>query len=168
MHIYFIERVDPLKDLIFRVAAIIQSRKRKKRSPDWCRNQMERVKELFTFSIATRRLLGIPLVFLVFYYILQINYQFDDAMHILCPSSKFVQLVRPTEAPAVPMAPLTRGGNSSSTESPAKRNASSCRKFAKMSLENLNANYGTITKLITFLLGFYVSNIINRWWNKVI
>ena len=36
-----------------------------------------------------------------------------------------------------------------------------------MSLENLNANYGTITKLITFLLGFYVSNIINRWWNKV-
>ena len=145
-----------MTNLIYRVAAIIQSRKRKKRSPDWCRNQMERVKELFTFSIATRRLLGIPLVFLVFYYILQINYQFDDAMHILCPSSKFVQLVRPTE------------GNSSSTESPAKRNASSCRKFAKMSLENLNANYGTITKLITFLLGFYVSNIINRWWNKVV
>ena len=100
---------------------------------------MQRTKELFSCSLVTRRILGIPLIFLVFYYIGQINYQYDDPMGIMCPSARFLPLT-PKE---------------------------SCRKFAKTVLEDNNANYATITKLITFLLGFYVSNIINRWWNKV-
>ena len=125
---------------------------------------MARVKELFTFSLVTRRILGIPLGFLVVYYIGQINYQFDDPMHIMCPSAKFL----PPTPTAATAAPSTTGAASRGVESEAQKNASeSCRKFAKRILEDNNANYATITKLITFLLGFYVSNIINRWWNKV-
>jgi len=66
-------------------------------------------------------------------------------------------------------APAATGAANTGVESVATKNArkKSCRKFAKTVLEDNNANYATITKLITFLLGFYVSNIINRWWNKV-
>ena len=151
---------------------------------------MQRTKELFSFSLVTRRILGIPLIFLVFYYIGQINYQYDDPMGIMCPNPNFLP---PTAAPAATAtgagatatgakatrvgAKATRatatgaaatGAASTGVESAAtKKTAESCRKFAKTVLEDNNANYATITKLITFLLGFYVSNIINRWWNKV-
>merc|ERR550519_499877 len=66
-------------------------------------------------------------------------------------------------------APAATGAANTGVESVATKNArkKSCRKFAKTVLEDNNANYATITKLITFLLGFYVSNIINRWWNMV-
>ena len=156
---------------------------------------MQRTKELFSFSLVTRRILGIPLIFLVFYYIGQINYQYDDPMGIMCPNPNFLP---PTAAPAAKAtgagatatgakatgaratgaratgatvtAPAATGAANTGVESVATKNArkKSCRKFAKTVLEDNNANYATITKLITFLLGFYVSNIINRWWNKVV
>ena len=121
------------KDPIARIAAIIQSRKRKKKQTNVCLKQMHRVKELFKFSLVTRRLLGIPLLFLFFYYIVQILYQLD--IYPLC------------------------GGKNTSAES--------CRSWTKKVLTDNASHYPVITKLITFLLGFYVSNIINRWWNKI-
>ena len=112
---------------------------------------MERLKELFKCSIVARRILGIPLLFLVFYYIVQVNYQLDDWMHVMCPRA----LARP----------LAAAGNG--TETGKKTAEETCRDWMKMTFDENNKNYATITKLITFLLGFYVSRIINQWWNKV-
>jgi len=138
-----------------RIAAIIQSRKRKKRKADWWKNQWDRVKELFTFSLVARRLLGIPLIFLFFYYLVQINYQFDYH-YLMCPAKSVTARV------------ANRQSSGSSTGSGSNMtHTKTCREWAKAVLKDTAANYGTITKLITFLLGFYVSNIINRWWNKV-
>merc|ERR1719339_728566 len=92
----------------------------------------------------------------------------------MCPNPNFLP---PTAAPAATgtgtgataTGVAATGAANTGVESVATKNArkKSCRKFAKTVLEDNNANYATITKLITFLLGFYVSNIINRWWNKV-
>ena len=113
---------------------------------------MERLKELFKCSIVARRIFGIPLLFLVFYYIVQVNYQLDDCMlHVMCPRA----LARP----------LAAAGNGTGTGK--KTAEETCRDWMKMTFDENNKNYATITKLITFLLGFYVSRIINQWWNKV-
>ena len=96
----------------------------------------EQLKELFSFTAVTRSLLGIPLLFLLAYYLLQINYQLD--MDIMCLGSK------------------------------SKLNASeSCRSWTKKMFKENSSSYDMVTKLITFILGFYVTNIINRWWTKL-
>jgi len=60
------------------------------------------------------------------------------------------------------------GGNASSaTPAPVDGGNPKCREWMKKTFDENSLNYSTITKLITFLLGFYVSNIINRWWHKV-
>ena len=95
--------------------------------------------------VITRRLLGVPALFLFFYYVVQVNYQLDDTIGFMCP-----------------------GGNASSaTPAPVDGGNPKCREWMKKTFDENSLNYSTITKLITFLLGFYVTNIINRWWHKV-
>ena len=89
--------------------------------------------------VITRRLLGVPALFLFFYYLVQVNYQLDDTIGFMCP-----------------------GGNASSaTPAPVDGGNPKCREWMKKTFDENSLNYSTITKLITFLLGFYVTNIIN-------
>ena len=87
------------------------------------------------------RVFVFPMMFLVCYYIIQLLYQFD--VKVWC---------------SVKHAPLNL------TE---KFKIEACRKATKLSFEDWGKEGGSYVSLITFLLGFYVSNVVSRWNQQV-
>ena len=114
------------------------------RKKDFCGRLVSRFHDLSYISGVAKRIFPLPLLFLVAYYFIQINYQFDT--HLFCP-----ELELSTLTPEI--AQLT------STER--------CHRRFKDTFEKWRKDYVWFTKLLTFLLGFYVSNITRRWWAKV-
>jgi len=78
------------------------------------------------------------LLFLVLYYIIQIAYQFD----LFCPNGKRIE---------------THLANQSDA----------CTIRTQAYINHWDLYEKDFTKLITFLLGFYVSTIAKRWWDQV-
>ena len=49
---------------------------------------------------------------------------------------------------------------------PELKNVEACRKRCSAYFKQWNENSSLFLKLFTFLIGFYVSNIVSRWWVK--
>ena len=125
------------------VAKILQKRRRKDKKSNGCGRFWSRVKDHFRFGTTVRRIFIFPIFFLIGYYTIQVLYQLD--MPQLCPN--FAKQM----------------GESKSSKEAAK----ACRKQTESSFKRWNENSSLFLKLFTFLIGFYVSNIVSRWWAKV-
>ena len=110
-----------------------------------------------------------PFIFLVLYYVLQWNYQNDKGF--LCPNGIWNkdQCKRPntTSSENNTSSPnsksllgfLPRGHTNDHTKC--------CREWTKQKYSEWGDRAVTLSSLLTFLLGFYVSRIVACWWNQV-
>ena len=133
------------------VAKILQKRRKKDKKSDWFGRFWSRVKENFKFSSTIRRIFVYPIIFLIGYYIIQIFYQLD--LPLLCPSD-ITDMAKPTR-----LVPLNPKNDSEKIKT--------CRSRIEASFNQWNEHSSLFLKLFTFLIGFYVSNIVSRWWCKV-
>ena len=125
------------------IAKILQKRRKKFKKTDFCGRVRSRVKENFRFDSTIRRISIFPIIFLTGYYTIQISYQLDLPM--LCPSD-LLDITNPkglTELDKI-----------------------ECRLHTEASFKQWNQNSSLFLKLFTFLIGFYVSNIVSRYWDK--
>ena len=106
-----------------------------------------------------RRILVMPLVGLVFYYVIQVCYQKD--WMIMCPVSIFKSL------------DVSNNKNVSNDDRAEieLRIAKDCRRTTQERFKRWNDHFIFLTRLLTFLLGFYISSIVSRWntqvgWNQ--
>jgi hypothetical protein len=130
------------------VAKITKRRKEAKKHKKAFGQTIQRLKDLFTASGVEYRILKFPIIFLVFFYILQIDYQYDSTFSLLCPD----QWITPANQTPADVQAL----------------AKSCHIGIKDKFTRWQAKTKLITSLLTFLLGFYVSDITRRWWVKVV
>ena len=131
------------------VAKILQKQRRKDKKSNGCGRFWSRVKDHFRFGSTVRRIFIFPIFFLIGYYTIQVLYQLD--MPQLCPNHIHLNFN------------VKKAGG----EKSAKEAAKACRKQTESSFKRWNENSSLFLKLFTFLIGFYVSNIVSRWWAKV-
>jgi len=105
------------------------------------------LKQLFSLKTLKVNIIGqtwhFLLTFVVLYYIIQVAYQFD----LLCRTSE--RKVRESSTQMNSSAPDT------------------CTKRVMSYFAKWDENEKIMTRIITFLLGFYVSAIAKRWWDQV-
>eukprot|EP00092_Neocalanus_flemingeri_P011927 GFUD01012859.1.p1 GENE.GFUD01012859.1~~GFUD01012859.1.p1 ORF type:complete len:435 (-),score=93.53 GFUD01012859.1:908-2068(-) len=89
------------------------------------------------------------LIFCFLYYIVQIGYQLD----LLCTTLEKNQ--------------TTSSKPPTTTTATLEHEHDVCVKRTKDYFKNWAAHFSTMTRLLTFLLGFYVSTICKRWWDQV-
>ena len=128
------------------VAKILQKQRRKDKKSNGCGRFWSRLKDHFRFGITVRKIFIFPIFFLIGYYTIQVLYQLD--MPQLCPN--FAEHM---------------GGVKSTKKT--QKIIEACRKQTEASFKQWNENSSLFLKLFTFLIGFYVSNIVSRWWAKV-
>ena len=127
--------------LVSRIGNILRKRKHDHNRASgfkWLKNW---IKEYYNIPGMARRIFALPFVFLVFYYIIQCLYQFD--IHVICSVDHYKL-------------------NSTLTSS-----IKECRKNNKDRFDLWAKERTSYLSLLTFLLGFYVSNIVSRWSQQV-
>jgi hypothetical protein len=135
-----------------RVAKILK-RQRQDRTPMTCCGRVLPIAWMtFGLSSTSRRVLIWPLVFLIGYYIIQGSYQFENAL--LC---KFSQI-------DVPQDDVAKNASSSLRYSAARKD---CYKDIKVKFGEWGDKSKLIIRIITFLLGFYVSTIFKQYRSKI-
>ena len=117
------------------------------------------IRQLFSFKSLKVNIIGqtwyFLLIFLVLYYTIQILYQLD----LFCVMDDHDD-DGSDEIDSGEDDLLRETSNSTSREI--------CRNRAKLYFTHWDDHEQTMTRLITFLLGFYVSMIGKRWWEQVI
>ena len=99
-----------------------------------------------------RKVLWMPLCFLFFYYVMQLLYQYD-AHQVLCFCS------------------WTIAPNANHTYSDGDHDdptlAELCRHKTARRFERWSGHLSKLTSILTFLLGFYVANMVSQWQTQV-
>lgn len=140
--------------LIPRVQTILKKRKKRHEDMTFSERLGHSIHTLTQTSSVVRQNIFIPLFFLVVYYIIQGGFQLD----IFCP---------------YPSDDGDHGENSSEEvfdEGPKESEMDEviqCQTRLKTRIEEWKGRDNTVVRVVTFLLGFYVSNIVSTWWAMV-
>merc|ERR1712130_64821 len=117
----------------------------------------------FGLSSTSRRVLIFPFVFLIVYYIIQVLYQLESPL--LC---RFAQIdVVPKNTTEEIDVPNNATRLRASTADCYKPQPYECYKDIKVKFEEWNQKSKLIIRIITFLLGFYVSTIFKQYVRKI-
>ena len=142
----------------FRVGHILAKKKKSPQSPldrCWAFFSWGCWNKLRPYNFSVSRMFWVPLIFLAAYYFLQCHYQFDWGF--LCPEGIWNETCKTYTNKSMPL----RGFQ------PKDQHTECCRKWTKVKYEEWGKRATSLTSIITFLLGFYVSRIVVTWWSRV-
>lgn len=145
-----------------RVARIVEKKRPPKSFGQTCSNHLSLSRNLI-FSFINKRVVLVPIVFLIGYYILQIAYQLDfGLLGMLCPN----ELWNEDECSPKDGSMSLFGSNNTLQPNP-EMLTKCCRKWVKVKYAEWEKRMAALTNLLTFLFGFYMSQIMSTWWSTV-
>ena len=138
-----------------------------KRKYDQRANIFKRVLNAWKKSLLGNTLL-VVLIYILFYYL--VNGLFIQHLCAGCSSQAMqrnteTQQNRPPNVPQQPPNSSATQANQNKANKPCKM-PQICRNY-DLKIKTLSTKEATFTRLLTFLIGFYVSFIIARWWRQV-
>ena len=136
---------------------IFVRRKKKPKMKTSCKRFFRSIKDMLWIPGLERRCLLMPLSFLVVYYVGQVLYQTDK----LCFGSGFgfAQITNRTIEQVANHTYNERNHTDTFAVHCRHKNAERFKKWSE--------HLGKLTGILTFLLGFYVANMVRRWQTQV-
>ena len=126
--------------LVSRIGSILRKREKNQNRDSGWKWLVKWIKEYYNIPGMARRIFALPLTFLLFYYIIQFLYQRD--IHVVC---------------SLPQ-----------QNSTLEASILACRENNKARFKLWGKERDAYLSLLTFLLGFYVANIVSRWTQQVL
>ena len=149
---------------ISRVAKILCKRRKRDTPLGACARFVRRSLDHLQIRASVKHFGASTIIFLLAYYLVQLAYQFD--VPLFCATSlrpDHVQRIYTKLVHQVHFAEST--GNS--TDTVAEKEDEVCRHSTKKLFQHIHRELKPLLPLITFLISFYISNIVRRWWGKV-
>jgi len=163
--IYKVDQVFHVADFSDERVAKILCKRRKRDTPlGACARFVRRSLDHLQIRASVKHFGASTIIFLLAYYLVQLAYQFD--VPLFCATSlrpDHVQRIYTKLVHQVHFAEST--GNS--TDTVAEKEDEVCRHSTKKLFQHIHRELKPLLPLITFLISFYISNIVRRWWGKV-
>ena len=132
----------------------------------WCKtiaNPCTFCINLRPFHFSIQRMVWFPFFFLIFYYLMQLHYQWD--LGYLCPRDIWNETeCKKSPNPNTSLPILGPDGKFQLAE---REHLECCRKWTKTRYGEWGGRAEKLSSLLTFLLGFYVARIVASWWSQV-